>query len=64
MAKKRQITRKRDAAQRKYQVFVSHATADKWLASTLCDKIEAVGASTFRDDRDINGGELNERLKQ
>jgi hypothetical protein len=45
------------AARRRYQVFVSHATADKWLARTLCEKIEAAGASTFRDDRDINGGD-------
>ena len=36
-----------------YQVFVSHATADKWLAK----KIESAGATTFRDDRDIKGGD-------
>jgi predicted nucleotide-binding protein len=41
----------------KYQVFVSHATADKWIAKVICEKIEGVGASTFRDDRDINGGD-------
>jgi hypothetical protein len=41
----------------RYQVFVSHATADKWLATTFCEKIEATGASTFRDDRDISGGD-------
>lgn len=40
-----------------YQVFVSHATSDKWLAKVLCEKIEAVGAKTFRDDRDIDGGD-------
>jgi len=40
-----------------YQVFVSHATADKWLAKTLCEKMEAAGAKTFRDDRDIAGGD-------
>ena len=40
-----------------YQVFVSHATADKWIAKTICEKIEKIGASTFRDDRDINGGD-------
>lgn len=40
-----------------YQVFVSHATADKWLARAICEKIEATGASTFRDDRDIDGGD-------
>jgi hypothetical protein len=42
---------------RPYQVFVSHATADKWLATVICEKLEAVGATTFRDDRDINGGD-------
>jgi hypothetical protein len=42
---------------RPYQVFISHATADKWLATTICEKIEACGATTFRDDRDINGGD-------
>ena len=40
-----------------YQVFVSHATADKWITKVFCEKIEAVGAETFRDDRDINGGD-------
>lgn len=38
-------------------VFLSHATADKWLACVLCEKIEATGAKTFRDDRDIGGGD-------
>jgi hypothetical protein len=42
---------------KRYQVFVSHATSDKWLAKILCAKIEAVGAKTFRDDRDIDGGD-------
>jgi hypothetical protein len=41
----------------RYTVFVSHATADKWLAKTICEKIEQCGASTFRDDRDIQGGD-------
>jgi len=41
----------------RYLVFVSHATADKWIAKTLCEKVEATGAKTFRDDRDINGGD-------
>ncbi len=40
-----------------YLVFISHATADKWIAKTLCEKIESVGAVTFRDDRDIAGGD-------
>jgi hypothetical protein len=43
---------------RHYRVFVSHATPDKWVARTICEQIDAVpGASSFRDDRDIGGGE-------
>lgn len=41
-----------------YRVFVSHATADKWIARTICEKIDAIpDSSTFRDDRDIDGGD-------
>ena len=40
-----------------YLVFVRHATADKWIATVLCEKLEEAGASTFRDDRDISGGD-------
>lgn len=42
---------------RKHRVFVSHATADKWIAKVFCEKIEAVGVSTFRDDKDIKAGD-------
>jgi hypothetical protein len=57
------------ASRREYQVFLSHATADKWLATTICEKIQALGASTFRDDRDIRGGddipdEVCQQIKQ
>jgi hypothetical protein len=40
-----------------YRVFLSHATADKWIARALCEKIEETGADTFRDDRDIKSGD-------
>lgn len=53
MAKRKSQDRRRP----KYQVFVSHATADKWLAEQICEKIESAGATTFRDDRDIHGGD-------
>jgi len=52
-AKKRQRTK--SAAP--YRVFVSHATYDKWIARVLCEKIEQIGIATFRDDRDIGGGD-------
>jgi hypothetical protein len=48
-----------------YLVFISHATADKWIAKVFCEKIEAIGAKTFRDDRDINGGDdLPEQIRR
>lgn len=51
------VERRRIRARGDYRVFVSHATTDKWIATAICEKIEGVGASTFRDDRDINGGD-------
>ena len=54
---KQQSGRKSLRCDSSYQVFISHATADKWLAVTLCEKIESTGATTFRDDRDIDGGD-------
>lgn len=56
-AKRPSKRRKKTSKRPSYQVFVSHATADKWLATMFCEKIEEVGATTFRDDRDINGGD-------
>ncbi len=41
-----------------YQIFISHATSDKWIARVICEKIERLGATTFRDDRDIDGGDI------
>ena len=56
--KKKRATRKKRAAKPNYQVFVSHASADKWIATTFCEKIDSIkGATTFRDDRDIDGGD-------
>lgn len=44
-------------SKKRYRIFVSHATLDKWIAKVICDKLEALGVTTFRDDRDIQGGE-------
>jgi len=55
---------KKSKIPRPYQIFVSHATADKWIAVTLCEKLEEAGATTFRDDRDIDGGDdIPERIR-
>lgn len=58
------MVKAKKSRERPYQIFVSHATADKWLATTLCEKLELAGATTFRDDRDINGGDdIPERIR-
>lgn len=70
MAKRKSRASKKKGTKRpKYQVFVSHASADKWIATVFCEKMEEAGASTFRDDRDINGGddipeEIRTQIKQ
>lgn len=70
MAAKRKTTKKRrspsraKAKQATYQVFLSHATADKWIARMLCKCIDQLGAVSFRDDRDIDGGDdIPERIR-
>ena len=54
---KRSLSKKSGRNKGAYCVFVSHATADKWIATTFCEQIELCGAETFRDDRDIDGGD-------
>jgi hypothetical protein len=51
------MKKKRSRKDKPYQVFLSHATSDKWIAKVLCERIEQTGAVTFRDDRDIRGGD-------
>lgn len=58
MPKAKKTKGKRSAIRRRtYQVFISHATADKWVATQICEILKTRDVQTFRDDRDINGGE-------
>jgi hypothetical protein len=58
MAKKRRVaTPAQPARPGRYTVFISHATDDKFIAKALCERIEELGVTTFRDDRDITGGD-------
>src|SRR4051794_14523501 len=57
MPPKRRSSKKGNSAE-PYRVFVSHATADKWIAREICERIEsATTAITFRDDCNIESGE-------
>ena len=40
-----------------YQVFISHSSADTWVARQIARHIEELGASTFLDEEDIEHGD-------
>lgn len=40
-----------------YRIFLSHASTDKWIAKIICEKLDEIGLTSFRDDRDIRGGD-------
>jgi hypothetical protein len=53
------MIKKRRTKRPEYPVFISHATADKWIAVQLDKMIKSVTdpeIPTFRDDRDIEAG--------
>ena len=50
-------TRTQTTALQAHKIFISHATADKWVARMICERLEAAGLDTFIDDRDIAGGD-------
>ncbi len=49
------------ATARRYTVFISHSTADRWIAKQIAGEIERkirrYGAKTFLDEKDIEGGD-------
>src|SRR5215216_1616941 len=40
-----------------YIVFVSHSSKEKWIARQIAKEIEALGAKTWLDLKDIHGGD-------
>jgi TIR domain len=50
-------TAKRVATGRPYRIFVSHAGDDIWVAEQIAKSLDACGASTFLDRRDIAAGD-------
>jgi hypothetical protein len=62
MAKNKKTSR---FAKGQYRIFLSHATVDKFIAKAMCQMLDAVGAKTFRDDRDIDGGDdIPEKIRE
>jgi len=51
--------------QTKYTIFISHSSQDRWIASVMAEKIRAVGAEVWLDEKDLEGGDvLVERIIQ
>ena len=43
---------------RPYVVFISHSSRDAWIASMMAEKVSALGAETWLDAKDLEGGDL------
>ena len=41
-----------------YVVFVSHSSLDAWIASVIAEKIKALGAECWLDEKDLEGGDI------
>lgn len=41
-----------------YIVFISHSSLDAWIAKTMAEKVEALGATVWLDEKDLHGGDL------
>jgi TIR domain len=47
------------------RVFISHSTTDRWISRKIADDIEALGAETFLDAKDIEtGDDFDETVRQ
>jgi hypothetical protein len=42
----------------RYLVFISHSSLDAWIARVMVEKIEALGAECWLDEKDLAGGDV------
>ncbi|MCI0697802.1 toll/interleukin-1 receptor domain-containing protein [candidate division KSB1 bacterium] len=55
---KRKDTKERTKSSGPYVVFVSHSSKDLWIAKTMAEKITALGAEVWLDEKDLEGGDV------
>jgi hypothetical protein len=41
-----------------YVVFISYSSLDKWIAKVTAEKIQAIGAQSWLDEKDLAGGDI------
>src|SRR5438105_1232218 len=56
-ADKRQAAQKSRAEPATYTVFISHSSKESWIAKQIAKEIEALGAKTWLDRKDLRGGD-------
>lgn len=42
----------------RYVVFLSHSSLDTWIANVIAEKIQALGADCWIDEKDLTGGDV------
>lgn len=47
-----------EAASASYVVFISHSSQDTWIASIVAERVEALGARPWLDEKSLEGGDL------
>src|SRR5438094_8099170 len=50
--------RKSQKKKLEYIVFISHSALDMWIANVMAEKIEALGAQCWLDEKDLTGGDI------
>lgn len=48
---------RKDAESPAYTVFISHSSKELWVARQISKEIEAIGAKTWLDKKDLRGGD-------
>lgn len=67
---RRPLKKRRLPKLRKYLIFISHSTSDRWIAKQIAKLLEQVGSvKTFLDERDIEIGDsipdtIRQRIKE
>lgn len=66
MRRKRSVNlRKKTKKKSEYIVFISHSSKDAWIARTIAEKIAAVGATPWLDEKELKGGDdIENKIKQ
>lgn len=50
--------RRRKTKKSEYIVFISHSSKDAWIARVIAEKIIAVGATPWLDEKRLEGGDI------